>query len=134
MGDLKALNNHSCGEPPFTVGKDSDPKETISCPTSPLRFSQRERWRKKKKRIRKKKPRLCKLSVLSRCLIFLQARLVRLLRPRFLFMSSLWFRNRQFWVVCFLMPIAQVILHSHPLRSINGAYSEVKISWEPIFK
>lgn len=37
----------------------------------------------------------------------------------FPFMSSLWFRNRQFWVVCFLMPIAQVISHNHPFWSME---------------
>lgn len=90
--------------------------------------------RKKKELEKKKKPCLCKLPIPSRFLIiFLEARLVRLLRPHFDFMSSsLWFRSRQVWDV-FSDAHSPTDVPQLPFMII-GAYSEVKISREPKFK
>lgn len=93
-----------------------------------------EEEEKKELERKKKKPCLCKLPRLSRFLIiFLETRLVRLLRPHFLFVSSsLWFRSRQFGDV-FSDANSPTDIPQSPCM-INGAYSEVKISREPILK
>lgn len=50
--DLKASENHNYGELPASIGKESDLKETVSCPHHTVQFL--IRGRKNRKRNKKK--------------------------------------------------------------------------------